>query len=148
MKRKVKSIFKDINFQNEITDNMKKSLEKEGYKILSTQGKHRLVFTSPKENRVIKVARTGWDIEHNKNEYKLWNQYKNTNLLCPVTNNSPEYIWIEMKYCDAKPELFSEYEQKMIKNGIYIKDINKYNVGILIEEETLICYDYPEIGKY
>lgn len=87
--------------------------------MLPTKGKHRLVFISPEENKVIKVARTVWDIEHNKSEYKIWHKYKN--LLCPVTNNCSEYIWIEMQYCEPKPELFSEYEQKMKDNDIYYR---------------------------
>jgi hypothetical protein len=147
MKRKVKSIFRDINFQHEFTLNMENALEREGYELLSDQGKHRMVFNSPKENVVIKVARTVWDIEDNENEYNLWQEYKDNNLICPVIGYGSDYIWIEMKYCEPAPSKFQIYQQKMKDNGIYIPDINKLNVGILVEEGNLVCYDYPDVTK-
>jgi len=139
------SLFQKITQQEYLNQNIQNKLEEEGYELITSIGVNRLVFKSS-NNTVVKVARDMDKIEKNYDESVYWSSYKDTDLLCPITDNCPHYTWVEMKYCIPAPNEFITFKEKMNNSRIKIDDLHPDNIGRINDNgRMLVCFDYHDV---
>lgn len=143
MRHNIQNVVEEMINCSEFSSEQKQAANEHGLEFLS-KGLERFVFSTGK-NTVIKIVKNESLKIVNKNEAVAYFRIEDPTLLCPVINHGPEYKWIEMKRCEPAPERIDEYWKKLEESSLDICDIHRDNIGVLSEQDALVCYDYPSV---